>query len=80
MISFSNSALLFVGCIALETVVAVTTTTLIFMLLVPERESEDHQNMISSLSRALVHEDVRESLHAAGSPEDIRGTLKEAVA
>lgn len=54
--------------------------TLIFMLLVPEGGSEDHLNMLSSLSRALMHEDVRESLHAAESPEDVRETLKEAVA
>ncbi|MEM4782021.1 MAG: PTS sugar transporter subunit IIA [Halalkalicoccus sp.] len=54
--------------------------TLIFMLLVPEGGSEDHLNMLSSLSRALMHEDVRESLHAAHSPEEVRETLKEAVA
>lgn len=46
------------------------------MLLVPEEGSEDHLNMISSLSRVLMHE----SRHATESPEDVEETLKEAVA
>lgn len=54
--------------------------TLIFMLLVPEGGSEEHLGMLSSLSRALMHEDVRDSLHEAESPEAVRETLKEAVA
>lgn len=54
--------------------------TLIFMLLVPEGGSEEHLGMLSSLSRALMHEEVRDSLHEAESPETVRETLKEAVA
>lgn len=54
--------------------------TLIFMLLVPEGGSEEHLGMLSSLSRALMHDDIRESLHEAQSPETVRKTLKEAVA
>lgn len=54
--------------------------TLIFMLLVPEGGSEEHLGMLSSLSRALMHEEVRDSLHEAESPEDVRETLREAVA
>jgi fructose PTS system EIIA component len=54
--------------------------TLIFMLLVPEGGSEEHLGMLSSLSRALMHEEIRDSLHEAESPEAVRGTLKEAVA
>ncbi len=54
--------------------------TLIFMLLVPEGGSEEHLNMLSSLSRALMHEETRDSLHEAESPETVRETLKEAVA
>ncbi|WP_336344712.1 PTS sugar transporter subunit IIA [Halalkalicoccus ordinarius] len=54
--------------------------TLIFMLLVPEGGSEEHLGMLSSLSRALMHEEVRDSLHEAESPEAVRETLREAVA
>ncbi|MFC6906531.1 fructose PTS transporter subunit IIA [Halalkalicoccus tibetensis] len=54
--------------------------TLIFMLLVPEGGEEEHLNMLSTLSRALMHEETRDSLHEAESPEEVRGTLKEAVA
>lgn len=54
--------------------------TLIFMLLVPEGGSEEHLGMLSSLSRALMHEETRDSLHEAESPETVRETLKEAVA
>lgn len=54
--------------------------TLIFMLLVPEGGNEEHLGMLSSLSRALMHEEVRDSLHEAESPEAVRETLREAVA
>lgn len=54
--------------------------TLIFMLLVPEGGSEEHLGMLSSLSRALMHEEVRDSLHEAESPEAVRETLRGAVA
>lgn len=54
--------------------------TLIFMLLVPEGGEEEHLNMLSTLSRALMHEETRDSLHEAESSEEVRETLKEAVA
>ncbi|WP_135819818.1 PTS sugar transporter subunit IIA [Halostella litorea] len=54
--------------------------TLLFMILVPESGAEDHLSILSSLSRALMHDEVREALHAAGDAEDVRDTLKEAVA
>lgn len=54
--------------------------TLVFMLLVPEGESEEHLGMLSSLSRALMHDEVRESLHEAQSPKAVQETLKGAVA
>lgn len=53
--------------------------TLIFMLLVPEGGEEEHLDMLSSLSRALMHEEVRDSLHEAESAEEVRETLREAV-
>ena len=54
--------------------------TLLFMILVPESGAEDHLSILSSLSRALMHDEVRGDLHAAGDAEDVRDTLKEAVA
>jgi len=54
--------------------------TLLFMILVPESGAEDHLSILSSLSRALMHDEVREDLHAAGDSEAVRDTLKEAVA
>ncbi|WP_266082195.1 PTS sugar transporter subunit IIA [Haladaptatus caseinilyticus] len=53
---------------------------LLFMILVPETGAEDHLEILSSLSRALMHEEVRESLSAAKTSTDVQGTLKEALA
>jgi PTS system fructose-specific IIA component len=54
--------------------------TLLFMILVPEAGAEDHLGILSSLSRALMHDEVRDDLHEAENAEDVRTTLKEAVA
>ncbi|PSP55392.1 PTS fructose transporter subunit IIA [Halobacteriales archaeon QS_1_67_19] len=54
--------------------------TLIFMILVPESGAEDHLDILSSLSRALMHEAVRADLHAAETPAEVQDTLREAVA
>lgn len=54
--------------------------TLIFMILVPEEGGEDHLTILSSLSRALMHDDVRERLHAAGDESEVQNTLREAIA
>ena len=54
--------------------------TLLFMLLVPAEGDDQHLTMLSSLSRALMHEDVRDALHEADAPEDVLATLEEAVA
>lgn len=53
---------------------------LIFMILVPEDGSDDHLSILSSLSRALMHDDVREALYAAETPADVQETLVEAIA
>ena len=54
--------------------------TLIFMILVPKEGGEDHLQILSSLSRALMHDDVRERLHEAGDESEVQSTLREAIA
>lgn len=54
--------------------------TLLFMILVPEAGGDDHLSILSALSRALMHEEVRDNLFAAETPADVQETLKEAVA
>lgn len=54
--------------------------TLLFMLLVPEEGGDEHLSMLSSLSRALMHDEVRDDLHEADSPDAVMDTLREAVA
>ncbi|TYL39079.1 PTS fructose transporter subunit IIA [Natronococcus pandeyae] len=54
--------------------------TLLFMLLVPEEGGEEHLQLLSSLSRALMHDDVREQLHEADSKAAIEDTITEAIA
>lgn len=53
--------------------------TLVFLILVPESGADDHLDILSTLSRALMHDDVRESLHEAESPAAVQATLREAV-
>ncbi|WP_121741900.1 PTS sugar transporter subunit IIA [Natronorubrum halophilum] len=54
--------------------------TLLFMLLVPAEGGEEHLELLSSLSRALMHDDVRDRLHEAESKAAIEETITEAVA
>ncbi|WP_227355781.1 PTS sugar transporter subunit IIA [Haladaptatus salinisoli] len=53
---------------------------LLFMILVPDSGAEDHLAILSSLSRALMHEEVRDDLYAAETPTDVQVALREAVA
>lgn len=53
---------------------------LLFMILVPESGAEDHLTILSSLSRALMHEEVRDDLYAAETSADVQAALREAVA
>lgn len=53
--------------------------TLLFMILVPEAGSGEHLEILSSLSRALMHDEVREDLHAAGSPKEVTTVLTNAI-
>jgi PTS system fructose-specific IIA component len=52
---------------------------LLFMILVPEEGGEEHLQILSSLSRALMHEDVREKLLEAEDAETVQNTVREAV-
>ncbi|GCF15194.1 hypothetical protein Harman_31290 [Haloarcula mannanilytica] len=54
--------------------------TLIFMILVPEAGGEEHLNILSSLSRALMHDDVRDRLHQAEDESTVQDALREAIA
>jgi len=54
--------------------------TLIFLILVPKEGGEDHLEILSSLSRALMHDDVRERLHGADDESEVQETLREAIA
>ncbi len=53
---------------------------LIFMILVPESGADDHLAILSTLSRALMHDEVREDLYDAETPGEVQDVLKEAVA
>jgi PTS system fructose-specific IIA component len=53
--------------------------TLIFMLLVPAAGGEEHLQMLSSLSRSLMHEETRTALQKAESPERVESIILEAV-
>lgn len=52
---------------------------LIFEILVPEGGSEDHLTILSSLSRSLMHDEVREGLYDAETPQDVQDVLREAI-
>lgn len=52
---------------------------LIFMILVPEGGSDEHLGILASLSRSLMHEEVRDDLSDAGTPEEIQAVMEEAV-
>ncbi|WP_424000418.1 PTS sugar transporter subunit IIA [Haloarcula salina] len=54
--------------------------TLIFMILVPASGSEDHLKILSSLSRGLMHDEVRDDLHAAEDEAAVQDALREAIA
>lgn len=50
--------------------------TLLFMILVPERMGDEHLSILSALSRALMHDEVRDDLHDAASPGEVRAALE----
>jgi len=44
---------------------------LVFLIAVPEKSDKEHLNILSMLSRALMHEEVREVLMRASTPEEV---------
>lgn len=52
---------------------------LLFLILVPEGGTDEHLNILSSLSRSLMHEDVRDGLYEADSPAAIQAVMEEAL-
>ncbi len=52
---------------------------LIFMILVPEGDSDEHLGILASLSRSLMHEEVRDDLNEADTAEEIQAVMEEAI-
>lgn len=52
---------------------------LLFMLLMPADGDDEHLSVLSSLSRSLMHDEVREDLATADSPETVQRVLVEAM-
>jgi len=44
---------------------------LVFLIAVPEKSDKEHLNILSTLSRALMHEEVRDALMRAITPEEV---------
>lgn len=44
---------------------------LVFLIAVPENADKEHLNILSTLSRALMHEEVRDALLKASTPEEV---------
>jgi len=53
--------------------------TLLFMILVPTEGSSEHLEILSSLSRALMNDEIRADLHTAETPEKVMSVLREAI-
>jgi PTS system fructose-specific IIA component len=52
---------------------------LLFLILVPPAGGEEHLQILSSLSRALMHEHVRKTLLGADDAETVQNTVREAM-
>lgn len=52
---------------------------LIFMILVPEGGTDEHLGILASLSRSLMHEEVRDDLFEADTPADVQAVIEEAI-
>lgn len=52
---------------------------LVFLILVPEAGADDHLAILSSLSRSLMHDDVRDALYDAETPARVREVVTEAL-
>jgi len=52
---------------------------LLFMLLVPATSADEHLQMLSSLSRSLMHEETRTALLEAESVDRVESIITEAI-
>lgn len=52
---------------------------LIFMILVPEGGTDEHLDILSTLSRSLMHEEVRGGLYEADTPTEVQTVMQEAL-
>jgi PTS system fructose-specific IIA component len=52
---------------------------LIFMILVPEGGTDEHLDILASLSRSLMHEEVRDGLYDADTPDAVQSVMGEAL-
>jgi PTS system fructose-specific IIA component len=52
---------------------------LIFMILVSEGGSDEHLGILASLSRSLMHEEVRDDLYDADTPAEIQAVMEGAL-
>lgn len=52
---------------------------LIFMILVPEGGTDEHLGILASLSRSLMHEEVRDDLYEADTPGEIQAVMEGAL-
>lgn len=52
---------------------------LLFMLLFPEGTEDEYLDVLSSISRSLIHDEVREKLLNAETPEKVMSIIEEEV-
>lgn len=56
-----------------------TPADLVFLIAAPEGEGDLHVTLLSRLARRLVHEEFREALRAAATPQDVITIIREEV-
>lgn len=54
-------------------------STLLFLIAAPEGSDDLHVQLLSRLSRRLIHEDFRQRLHDASSPDEAMSVFREEV-
>jgi fructose-specific phosphotransferase system IIA component len=56
-----------------------TPADLVFLIAAPDGEDDVHITLLSRLARKLVHEEFRDALRTATSPEDVITIIREEV-
>jgi fructose PTS system EIIA component len=56
-----------------------TPADLVFLIAAPEGESDLHITLLSRLARKLVHEEFRDALRQAATPEDVIAIIRKEV-